>query len=324
MFITGPLVFTCPDTLGEKLMYHCHLRFYLIGNCPDILTVLQETALPEHFSRTVTQSSEPKAELLAAADLILADLTAIDGQKTISALTVGKKKDADLILLTDRAQTPSSEILTEDIFDIWPLPMTAEEACFRFQKWLRTCKMQTDLREARHYLDATINSVPNLIWYKDKDGVHEKVNDSFCKTVGKTKQQVEGQHHAYIWDVAEDDPACIESERIVMESRKTCVSEETIQTGGGSRLLTTYKSPLYDLDGSVMGTVGIAIDITRSAFTNRSWSITTGRWKLFSPPWTAALCVTARTAPVSSASTGPLWKFSAILPRRNWWRTALI
>ena len=109
-------------------MYHCHLRFYLIGNCPDILTVLQETALPEHFSRTVTQSSEPKAELLAAADLILADLTAIDGQKTISALTVGKKKDADLILLTDRAQTPSSEILTEDIFDIWPLPMTAEEA----------------------------------------------------------------------------------------------------------------------------------------------------------------------------------------------------
>ena len=79
-------------------MYHCHLRFYLIGNCPDILTVLQETALPEHFSRTVTQSSEPKAELLAAADLILADLTAIDGQKTISALTVGKKKDADLIL----------------------------------------------------------------------------------------------------------------------------------------------------------------------------------------------------------------------------------
>lgn len=263
MFITGPLVFTCPDTLGEKLMYHCHLRFYLIGNCPDILTVLQETALPEHFSRTVTQSSEPKAELLAAADLILADLTAIDGQKTISALTVGKKKDADLILLTDRAQTPSSEILTEDIFDIWPLPMTAEEACFRFQKWLRTCKMKTELREARHYLDATINSVPNLIWYKDKDGVHEKVNDSFCKTVGKTKQQVEGQHHAYIWDVEEDDPACIESERIVMESRKTCVSEETIQTGGGSRLLTTYKSPLYDLDGSVMGTVGIAIDITQ-------------------------------------------------------------
>lgn len=42
------------------------------------------------------------------------------------------------------------------------------------------------------YLESAINSVPNLIWYKTKDGIHEKVNDSFCKTVNKTKAQVEG------------------------------------------------------------------------------------------------------------------------------------
>ena len=28
------------------------------------------------------------------------------------------------------------------------------------------------------------------------------------------------------------------------------------------RTLTTYKSPLYDIDGSVMGTVGVGIDVT--------------------------------------------------------------
>ena len=48
-----------------------------------------------------------------------------------------------------------------------------------------------------------------------------------------------------------------------MEERKTCISEELIQTGAGQRTLTTYKSPLYDLDGSVMGTVGVGIDVTR-------------------------------------------------------------
>ena len=73
----------------------------------------------------------------------------------------------------------------------------------------------------------------------------------------------EGRRHAYIWDVEQDDPACIESERWVMEQEQTLISEEQIQTGDGPRLLTTYKSPLYDLDGSVMGTVGVAIDITR-------------------------------------------------------------
>ena len=61
----------------------------------------------------------------------------------------------------------------------------------------------------------------------------------------------------------QDDPACIESERIVMEKRDTCVSEEMVKTGGDTRLLTTFKSPLYNLDGSVMGTVGVAIDVTQ-------------------------------------------------------------
>ena len=81
------------------------------------------------------------------------------------------------------------------------------------------------------------------MWYKTRDGVHEKVNDSFCETVNKTKEQVHGQRHAYIWDVEADDPVCIESERVVMETQKTGVAEETIQTGEGTRLLTTYKSP---------------------------------------------------------------------------------
>ena len=59
------------------------------------------------------------------------------------------------------------------------------------------------------------------------------------------------------------------------------MSEETIQTGTGERLLTTYKSPLYDLDGNVMGTVGVAIDVTVSVRTKkRSWK-KTGRWRRF-------------------------------------------
>ncbi len=48
-----------------------------------------------------------------------------------------------------------------------------------------------------------------------------------------------------------------------MNNRRTYVSEELVQTGAGVRTLMTYKSPLYDLDGSVMGTVGVAIDVTQ-------------------------------------------------------------
>lgn len=197
-------------------MYHCNLQFYFIGSCHNAFEIFRGIAPLEHFSHIFSHSLKPEAAPLAAADLILAELSVCDDAGALGALTEHKKEGADLILLADRTQPLPPELFALDIRDIWLLPAATEELCFHFQQWQRGCKQQKDFWETRHYLETTINSVPNLVWYKDKTGVHEKVNDSFCKTVGKTKQQVEGQHHAYIWDVAEDDPACIESERIVM------------------------------------------------------------------------------------------------------------
>ena len=198
-----------------------------------------------------------------SADVVIADLRDMDVRETVHTLTGNKSEGTQIILLAEREQIP---ILTErmpSVQDIWAVPAGEEEIRFRFLRWQQTYKTGRDYWQSNHFLEATINNVPNLIWYKDKDGVHEKVNDSFCVTVGKTRQQVEGKRHAYIWDVEEDDPACIESEREVMSSEKTCVSEERVKTGDGTRLLKTYKSPLYDIDGSVMGTVGVAIDVTQ-------------------------------------------------------------
>lgn len=47
------------------------------------------------------------------------------------------------------------------------------------------------------------------------------------------------------------------------------------------RTLTTYKSPLYDIDGSVMGTVGVAIDITQERAYEQEIIKKIRRWKLF-------------------------------------------
>jgi len=55
----------------------------------------------------------------------------------------------------------------------------------------------------------------------------------------------------------------MESEYEVMDKKKTCVFDETVKIGDSMRQLKTYKSPLFDLDGSVMGTVGVATDVTQ-------------------------------------------------------------
>ncbi len=244
-------------------MYHCHLRFYFTGHHPELFAPLREMPPMEAFTHEFGESSEPEKAPAAKADVILADLRDTDAVKTVQILNTWKKAEAEFILLADKEQIESLTDILPEITDIWTLPISAAELRFHFLRWQQGCKARKDYWQTSHYLESAINNSPNLIWYKDKNGIHEKVNDSFCETVGKTKAQVQGRGHAYIWDVEQDDPACIESERIVMETKKTCISEETIQTGDGKRTLSTYKSPLYDLDGSVMGTVGVAIDVTK-------------------------------------------------------------
>ena len=240
-------------------MYHCHLQLYLVGVPQELAQVLKAMPPLERFTHHFLENAAPRRELAAQADWILAPQS-LSG--TLAPLAESWKPEARLVLLEDGDR----ESLPWDLphlWDLWPAAMEARELRLRFRRLQEFWKLEVDRWQAEQLLEACINGSPNPVWFKDKDGVHVKVNESFCRMVGKTRQQVEGRRHAYIWDVEEDDPACIESEREVMRKRETCVADEVVQTRGGQLLLTTYKSPLYDVDGSVTGTVGVALDVTR-------------------------------------------------------------
>ena len=241
-------------------MYHCHIRFYFTGRQQEIYNIIREMEPSECFTYEFSQSEKPEAALAENADFFFAEVCDEISARGLRELTSYKKP---VIVLADKQNIALLSDQLDEISDIWTLPMSREETVFRFSRLQRICKQYANFKQTEHFFDATINNVPILIWYKNKDGIHEKVNDSFCRTVRKTREQVEGQGHAYIWDVERDDPACIESENKVMENRTTFVSEEIIDTGEGKRVLTTYKSPLFDFDGTVMGTVGVAVDVTQ-------------------------------------------------------------
>ena len=250
-----------------KTMYHCHTCFYLVGCQQRTFDIIKEMPPLDRFAHEFLQSCKPEAALTAMADVIFADLQEADWKAVLQTLALHKKNGAELILLTEKSNVETL-FNSKEVSDIWITPMSDAEVRFRFLKWQQTWKSNKDFWLTRQYLETAINSVPNLIWYKTKDGIHVKVNDSFCAASGKTREQVEGRDHFFVWDVDPNDPetdgnSCMESERITMESEETCVTEETVKTGAGMRIFTTYKSPLYDVDGSVMGTVGMGIDVTQ-------------------------------------------------------------
>lgn len=154
------------------------------------------------------------------------------------------------------------------LFDaVWPADASDARIAFEFSRIQSAAKQAADLRLSKTYLDTIIDSIPELIWIKDVKGSHVKVNDAFCAAVEKTKAQVEGRGHYYIWDITPEEYAtgeyvCLESEVETMEAGHTCLFDEQVKTKHGMRQFKTYKSPLYDEDGRVMGTVGVAHDVT--------------------------------------------------------------
>lgn len=249
-------------------MYHCNVCIYVIGTQSNLLEILKRMKPFDHFTHEFVSSGEPEEGLIGKADVIAADLQGLDASKILELLLTHKKEDAQLILLADKEQTKL--LMNEDlsaVTDIWTMPLSEKELEFHFLRWQQAYKMSKDYWQTRNYLDTTINSVPYMIWYKDKEGAHMKVNEFFCQTVNKTMEQIEGRGHYYIWDIDPEEYAkgefiCMESEYEVMEKRETCIFDEDVKIGDDMRKLKTYKSPLFDLDGSVMGTVGVALDVT--------------------------------------------------------------
>ena len=224
--------------------------------CPGkCLPLIEEVARADGFSVRVVEGV-PDADIILFRDENKEDVCG-----EIRAVCEKKRSDAFLVVVTERPETLAD--VYGDVYDIWELPLSDRYLKFLVSSLIKRRIEFMEQRRTEMYLDVLIDSTPSLVWFKDKNGLHEKVNNAFCETVGKTKEDIFGKPHSYIWGVPTDDPACVASDNRAMESGKTVITEEHIDSKDGVRILTSYKSPLYDFDGSVMGTVGVALDITK-------------------------------------------------------------
>lgn len=151
--------------------------------------------------------------------------------------------------------------------EIWPEQESEKSRSTRFRELIKALKNADDAWIYGHFLNEMIDSMPELVWFKTKIGAHMLVNKSFADTVRKTKEDIRGKGHYYIWDItpeaySQGEFVCNESEDEVMQKNRTCVFDEPVLTKDGMKHLMTYKSPLHNEDGSIWGTVGVAHDMT--------------------------------------------------------------
>ena len=127
----------------------------------------------------------------------------------------------------------------------------------------------------QNILDTILATSKDLIWVKDiKEGLHLNFSDSFLKILPnasdghkKTREECLNKGHLELWELspleyAAGDYICMESEQQVVDSGKPIELDEKVLTSEGIKYLKTMKSPIYDQDGVLYATLGIAKDIT--------------------------------------------------------------
>jgi len=109
---------------------------------------------------------------------------------------------------------------------------------------------------------AILNNIPDLAWLKDKESRFISVNEPFGKACGVKPEDLIGKTDFDIWpdDLAEAYRA---DDREVMASGRTKrVEEPLIDSADKMSWIETIKKPIYDTGGEIIGTTGIARDVT--------------------------------------------------------------
>ena len=175
--------------------------------------------------------------------------------------------DAYKVIVLPEENMQDYEAVIAEADAVWTDTSCEALARANFLHLQKDMKLRFDMRRTETCLTTAIDSIPDLVWFKDDKGRHLIVNNGFCDAVDKTKDMIYKRGHYYIWDMPEEeyekgDYVCLESEEIVMRARQTVRFDEKVKTKKGMRMFSTYKSPLIDQDGTIFGTCGIAHDVT--------------------------------------------------------------
>jgi len=121
---------------------------------------------------------------------------------------------------------------------------------------------------ARHRSEAQwralINTLPDLVWLKDRQGIYLACNHRFERYLGFDEEGIVGKADYDFMDKQQAD-VYREQDHKAMTSGKRCINEERIcfADDGHVEQIEIVKVPMYQTDGELMGVLGVGRDITQ-------------------------------------------------------------
>lgn len=131
----------------------------------------------------------------------------------------------------------------------------------RFTKYLINSNRQLEDSEAM--LHTIVDTLPDLVWVKDPQGVYLTCNHRFEDYVGRNKTQIIGKTD---YDLNDREIADFfrENDRLAIEAGRPRMNEEHLvfAIDGHEEDVETIKTPILDMQKRLLGILGVARDIT--------------------------------------------------------------
>lgn len=118
------------------------------------------------------------------------------------------------------------------------------------------------LRKSDVSMRAILDNSPYMAWLKDAEGRYIKVNKAYVDYARKKDaQQIVGKTDFDLWPKALAEKYSADDARVIA-SREQLHTEDPSLDGDATHWTETFKTPVIDENGNVLGTTGFARDIT--------------------------------------------------------------
>jgi PAS domain S-box-containing protein len=123
-------------------------------------------------------------------------------------------------------------------------------------------RAEAEIRRQSGLIHSLLDSIPDIIFFKDTRGVYIGCNPPFAEFVGKSREEIIGKTDYDLFD-KEIAEFFRENDQKMLESGRPRHNEEWITYPDGRKILIdTLKTPYWGPDGVLIGVLGISRDIT--------------------------------------------------------------
>jgi PAS domain S-box-containing protein len=125
-------------------------------------------------------------------------------------------------------------------------------------------KLEEQILKEQREQENILDSIPALIFYKDKENHFIHVNSTYSDMVGIQKRDLEGKSGSDVFP-KEQSEKFFKDDKEVIESGKAKIGIiEEAKFPDGNHWVKTDKIPFKDENGNIVGIIGFAIDITEN------------------------------------------------------------